>query len=139
MSAAAPLLPGARQGGAPLTLGVLGGGQLGRMFVHAAQAMGYATAVLDPDPASPAGLVSHHHIQTSYTDAAGLAQLAACSAAITAQVPVPQGERSIIPVHVSGRPQSSAPLDMTTTLRARSAPAGVGPAGSRKTRMSGPG
>ena len=40
MSAAAALLPGTRQGGAPLTLGVLGGGQLGRMFVHAAQAMG---------------------------------------------------------------------------------------------------
>ena len=35
------------------TLGVMGGGQLGRMFVHAAQAMGYRTAVLDPDPASP--------------------------------------------------------------------------------------
>ena len=40
------------------TLGVLGGGQLGRMFVHAAQSMGYRTAVLDPDPLSPAGLVA---------------------------------------------------------------------------------
>ena len=38
------------------TLGVIGGGQLGRMFVHAAQSMGYRTAVLDPDPLSPAGL-----------------------------------------------------------------------------------
>jgi phosphoribosylaminoimidazole carboxylase (NCAIR synthetase) len=38
------------------TLGVMGGGQLGRMFVQAAQAMGYFTAVLDPDarPAPPA-------------------------------------------------------------------------------------
>ena len=44
------------------TLGVLGGGQLGRMFVHAAQRMGYATAVLDPDGDSPAGRVSHHHV-----------------------------------------------------------------------------
>ncbi len=34
----------------------MGGGQLGRMFVHAAQQMGYFTAVLDPDPDSPAGL-----------------------------------------------------------------------------------
>ena len=33
------------------TLGVMGGGQLGRMFVHAAQQMGYFTAVLDADPA----------------------------------------------------------------------------------------
>jgi 5-(carboxyamino)imidazole ribonucleotide synthase len=54
--------------------------------------MGYATAVLDPDPASPAGLVSHHHIATAYEDPQGLAQLAACSAAITTEfenVPAP--------------------------------------------------
>ena len=66
-----PLLPGS-------TLGVLGGGQLGRMFVHQAQAMGYFTAVLDADPTSPAGLVSHHHIQTGYEDPQGLAELAGC-------------------------------------------------------------
>ena len=73
-----PLLPGA-------TLGVLGGGQLGRMFAHAAQAMGYFTAVLDPDPHSPAGRVSHQHIQTGYDDAAGLAELARVSDAITTE------------------------------------------------------
>jgi 5-(carboxyamino)imidazole ribonucleotide synthase len=79
------ILPGA-------TLGVMGGGQLGRMFVHAAQQMGYSTAVLDPDPASPAGLVSHRHIQTNYLDEDGLAQLAQCSAAVTTEfenVPAP--------------------------------------------------
>ena len=86
------LLPGAALDGQQVTLGVMGGGQLGRMFVHAAQAMGYATAVLDPDATSPAGLVSHHHIQTAYEDPQGLAQLAACSAAITTEfenVPAP--------------------------------------------------
>ena len=67
------------------TLGVMGGGQLARMFVHAAQQMGYATAVLDADPASPAGLVAHHHIRAGYLDQAGLAQLAALSAAITTE------------------------------------------------------
>ena len=67
------------------TLGVMGGGQLARMFAHAAQQMGYATAVLDPDPASPAGLVSHHHIHAGYLDAAGLTQLAQCSAAVTTE------------------------------------------------------
>lgn len=72
------ILPGA-------TLGVLGGGQLGRMFCHAAQSMGYFTAVLDADATSPAGLVSHHHIQTAYLDEAGLAQLADISAAITTE------------------------------------------------------
>jgi 5-(carboxyamino)imidazole ribonucleotide synthase len=74
----APLLPGA-------TLGVLGGGQLGRMFVHTAQAMGYFTAVLDADPTSPAGLVSHHHIQTGYEDPAGLAELARLADAVTTE------------------------------------------------------
>ena len=75
---ASPILPGA-------TLGVMGGGQLGRMFVHAAQRLGYFTAVLDADPQSPAGRVSHHHIQTGYSDAAGLAQLAALCAAVTTE------------------------------------------------------
>jgi 5-(carboxyamino)imidazole ribonucleotide synthase len=74
----APLLPGA-------TLGVMGGGQLGRMFVHAAQALGYGTAVLDPDPASPAGLVSHHHVHTDYLDGKGLSRLADLAQAITTE------------------------------------------------------
>ena len=88
MSAGAALLPGAQTNGpdaGPLTLGVLGGGQLGRMFVHAAQAMGYETAVLDPDANSPAGRVSHHHIQSAYQDPQGLAQLAALCSAVTTE------------------------------------------------------
>ncbi|HEV8313079.1 MAG TPA: 5-(carboxyamino)imidazole ribonucleotide synthase [Burkholderiaceae bacterium] len=72
------ILPGA-------TLGVVGGGQLGRMFVHAAQALGYVTAVLDPDPDSPAGKVAHHHIHADYLDVKGLAQLADLSAAVTTE------------------------------------------------------
>ncbi len=67
------------------TLGVMGGGQLGRMFVHAAQQMGYFTAVLDADADSPAGLVAHHHVRAGYLDEAGLAQLASLSAAITTE------------------------------------------------------
>ncbi|MCW5667645.1 MAG: 5-(carboxyamino)imidazole ribonucleotide synthase [Piscinibacter sp.] len=79
MSASAPFIgPGA-------TLGVMGGGQLGRMFVHAAQRLGYLTAVLDEDPASPAGRVAHYHVQAGYLDEAGLAQLMQRSAAITTE------------------------------------------------------
>ncbi|MBL0945520.1 MAG: 5-(carboxyamino)imidazole ribonucleotide synthase [Hydrogenophaga sp.] len=93
MSAPAPLLPGALGAdGRPITLGVMGGGQLGRMFVQAAQAMGYFTAVLDPDADSPAGLVSHHHVRAAYDDPAGLAELARLSHAITTEfenVPAP--------------------------------------------------
>jgi 5-(carboxyamino)imidazole ribonucleotide synthase len=73
-------------GGQPeMTLGVMGGGQLGRMFVHAAQRMGYFTAVLDPDQLSPAGRVSHHHMQCAYTDPQGLHQLAQHCAAVTTE------------------------------------------------------
>ncbi len=80
-----PILPGAM-------LGVLGGGQLGRMFVHAAQAMGYATAVLDADATSPAGLVSHRHLCAGYEDPQALEALAACCSAVTTEfenVPAP--------------------------------------------------
>jgi 5-(carboxyamino)imidazole ribonucleotide synthase len=79
-------------GSKEMTLGVMGGGQLGRMFAHAAQRMGFFTAVLDPDPQSPAGRVSHHHIQTSYTDPVGLERLALVAQAITTEfenVPAP--------------------------------------------------
>jgi len=73
------LLPGTA------TLGVLGGGQLGRMFVHAAQALGYRCIVLDPDAISPAGAVAEQHIRTDYLDSFGLAQLARDCDAITTE------------------------------------------------------
>lgn len=72
------LLPGA-------TLGVLGGGQLGRMFCVAARTMGYQTIVLDPDAKSPAGRIADHHIQAGYTDQAALDQMAAQCDAITTE------------------------------------------------------
>ena len=75
---AKPILPGA-------TLGVMGGGQLGRMFVQAAQRLGYFTAVLDADPTSPAGLVAHYHIAADYLDEQGLAQLMQRCQAITTE------------------------------------------------------
>ena len=88
-----PLLPGTTgQDGRPVTLGVMGGGQLGRMFVQAAQSMGYFTAVLEPDKTSPAGLVAHYHIDAPYDDEQGLAQLMQRCAAITTEfenVPAP--------------------------------------------------
>lgn len=86
MSGATTLLPGAdAPDGRPFTLGVMGGGQLGRMFVQAAQSLGFATAVLDPDPHSPAGLISQHHVHSAYDDPAGLAELARLSDAITTE------------------------------------------------------
>lgn len=67
------------------TLGVLGGGQLGRMFVHAAQRMGYRCIVIDPDGDSPAGRVAEHHLCADYLDADALNELAQQAAAVTTE------------------------------------------------------
>jgi 5-(carboxyamino)imidazole ribonucleotide synthase len=66
----APLRPGA-------TIGVLGGGQLGRMLGFAARAMGYRIVVLDPDPACPAAAIADRVVVGAYDDAGAAAELAA--------------------------------------------------------------
>lgn len=58
---AAPILPGAR-------IGVLGSGQLGRMFAIAARRMGYRVHVLSPDTETPAGQVADVEIVAPYED-----------------------------------------------------------------------
>ena len=96
------ILPGTTATGQQTTLGVMGGGQLGRMFVQAAQSMGYFTAVLDPDPASPAGLVSHYHVQTDYLNEQGLAQMMQRCAAITTEFEnVPSGAMLTLGAHLT--------------------------------------
>ena len=69
----------------PAPLGVLGGGQLGRMFVHAAQAAGFRVVVLDPDVDSPAGRAADLQVRTGYADPAGLAELARHCRAVTTE------------------------------------------------------
>ena len=66
-------------------LGLLGGGQLGRMFCMAAQSLGYRVVVLDPGAESPAGSVADRHLAADYLDAQGLAQLAALAAGATTE------------------------------------------------------
>lgn len=66
-------------------LGVLGGGQLGRMFVQAAQQMGYAVTVLDPDRDSPAGRVADAFICAAYDDPFALQKLGEHCEAITTE------------------------------------------------------
>ena len=66
-------------------LGVLGGGQLGRMFCQAAHSLGYRIAVLDPDANSPAGAMADRHLRADYQDAQALAELGALCAAITTE------------------------------------------------------
>jgi 5-(carboxyamino)imidazole ribonucleotide synthase len=77
-----PILPSAD----PSTwLGVMGGGQLGRMFAHAAQSMGYQVAVLEPSADCPAGQVADRTIEGNYDDTAALAELRALCAAVTTE------------------------------------------------------
>ncbi len=66
-------------------LGVLGGGQLGRMFTIAAHQMGYQVTVLDPDLDSPAGRIADQFIHADYTDPAALRQMRAHCVAITTE------------------------------------------------------
>lgn len=69
----------------PATLGILGGGQLGRMFTMAARTMGYRVMVLDPDPDSPAGALADVHLFASYTDREALERMGCDCAAITTE------------------------------------------------------
>lgn len=64
-------------------LGILGGGQLGRMFTVAAKTMGYKVTVLDPDPDAPAAEFADCHLCAPFNDQAALDELAKCAAVTT--------------------------------------------------------
>ncbi len=67
------------------TLGLVGGGQLGRMFTVAARTLGYRVTVLDPDPLSPAAEFATGHLNTAYTHPVSLQELAQTCAAVTTE------------------------------------------------------
>lgn len=67
------------------TLGMLGGGQLGRMFTIAARTMGYEVLVLDPDKESPAGKLATTHICADYADETSLNQIAKSCDVVTTE------------------------------------------------------
>ena len=96
------ILPGA-------TLGLLGGGQLGRMFVLAARAMGYRVTVLDPSADSPAAQVADRHLAADYDDERALGQLARECAAVTTEFEnVPAASLDFLAARVSVRPGAKA-------------------------------
>jgi 5-(carboxyamino)imidazole ribonucleotide synthase len=96
------ILPGA-------TLGVLGGGQLGRMFTVAAQAMGYKVVVLDPDAHSPAGQIADIHLRADYRDAATLLHMGGLCAAVTTEFEnVPAASLEMLAKHCYVAPAPSA-------------------------------
>lgn len=70
------LMPGA-------TIGVVGGGQLGRMLALDALRMGYRVAVLDPSPMAPAAALAVAHVKAPFDDARAVADLASRSDVVT--------------------------------------------------------
>lgn len=73
-----PILP-------PATIGMLGGGQLGRYALMAARSMGYRSIVLDPDPNAPARHVADLHLVAEYDDDVALGRLADECAVVTTE------------------------------------------------------
>jgi 5-(carboxyamino)imidazole ribonucleotide synthase len=67
------------------TIGMLGGGQLGRMFVIAARTMGFEVVVLDPDAHSPGGAMATRHIQAEFTNRQALDEIAGECAVVSAE------------------------------------------------------
>jgi 5-(carboxyamino)imidazole ribonucleotide synthase len=76
---ARPILPGA-------TIGIFGGGQLGRMTAMAARAMGYRIHVLDPDPACPARFVVDECLEAGWDDSREAANLARACDVVTLEI-----------------------------------------------------
>jgi 5-(carboxyamino)imidazole ribonucleotide synthase len=90
-------------------LGMLGGGQLGRMFTLAAHGMGYRVTVLDPDPLSPAGAIADVHLKAAYQDREALQQLADTCAAVTTEFEnVPAQSLRWLASHCAVRPAGEA-------------------------------
>jgi 5-(carboxyamino)imidazole ribonucleotide synthase len=97
-----PILPGA-------TLGMLGGGQLGRMFALEARRMGYRVVVLEPSSPSPAGLLADEQIVAAYDDPAGLMELAQRSAVVSTEFEnVPAASLELLASMLPVRPAASA-------------------------------
>ncbi len=98
----APIAPGS-------WLGLLGGGQLGRMFCMAAQSLGYKVCVLDPGRDSPAGAVADDHLCADYLDQAALAELARrCRAATTEFENVPAAALAFLAQHCAVSPEAAS-------------------------------
>jgi 5-(carboxyamino)imidazole ribonucleotide synthase len=97
-----PIAPGA-------WLGLLGGGQLGRMFCMAAQSLGFKVCVLDPGDDSPAGAVADDHLRADYLDQAALAELARrCRAVTTEFENVPAAALAFLGQHCSVSPDAAS-------------------------------
>lgn len=95
------------------TIGILGGGQLGRMIVLEGRRMGYRFVVLDPTPDSPTGQVADRQIEASFTDVSAAEQLASLSDVITYEFENVDAEVALVLEEKSYVPQGSELLRIT--------------------------
>ncbi|MEM1097313.1 MAG: 5-(carboxyamino)imidazole ribonucleotide synthase [Planctomycetota bacterium] len=87
------------------TLGMLGGGQLGRMFAQAATKLGYATHVFCPEPDCPAAQVATRHTAAAYDDLEAVSAWASSVAAVTYEFEnVPAATAAACAAHAPVRP-----------------------------------
>jgi len=91
------------------TIGILGGGQLGRMLAMSAAKLGYRTVILEPQADCPAAQVASRQIVAAYDDAVALDELAGVSAVVTYEfenVPVDAAKRLAASVPVFPPPRA---------------------------------
>jgi 5-(carboxyamino)imidazole ribonucleotide synthase len=101
-----PLEPGA-------TIGILGGGQLGRMLALAAARLGFDVAILTPEPDAPASRVAAHTVLAAYDDPNALAELAQRCAVVTFEFEnVPA--KVVAALHELGVPTAPGDLALAT-------------------------
>ena len=107
------ILPGA-------TIGLLGGGQLGRMTGYAARSLGYDVHVLDPDPACPARAIASRTITAPFTDAAAAAELARGTSVVTLEIEqIGADALAAVSAIVPLRPSAAAVVIVQDRLRQR--------------------
>ncbi|MCO5148287.1 MAG: 5-(carboxyamino)imidazole ribonucleotide synthase [Aquamicrobium sp.] len=120
----APLAPGE-------TIGIVGGGQLGRMLAMAAARLGYRTAILEPEADCPAAQVANRQIAAAYDDPGALAELARLCAVVTYEfenVPVAAAERLAAAVPVFPPPRALEVAQDRLTEKAAINAMGIGTA-----------
>ena len=107
------ILPGA-------TIGLLGGGQLGRMTGYAARSLGYDVHVLDPDPACPARAIASRTITAPFGDAAAAAELARGADVVTLEIEqIGADALAAVSAIVPLRPAAEAVIIVQDRLRQR--------------------
>ncbi|RYG73130.1 5-(carboxyamino)imidazole ribonucleotide synthase [Lentibacillus lipolyticus] len=97
----------------PKMIGIIGGGQLGRMMAIAAKYMGYRVAVLDPTADCPAAQVADHHVKTAYDDETGIRKLIEMSAIMTYEFENVDVEAAAMAQQQGKLPQGTAALEVT--------------------------